>query len=299
MIDAGNTAIKWARSDARGLRFVGTGIERLHQGSLTDRLAAVWIVPRPSAVFGVCVADAATQRTIEEAVQSICGLGVTWYGAQRHFEGRGVAHSVALINGYADPFQLGADRWHAMIGACAKYPDEPLVVVNAGTATTVDCVRAEPFAAALFVGGVIAPGYDLMRESLARGTARLPLAEGRPAVHPLDTDSAIATGIHFAQIGLIENVVREFAAELDAARKEAPRLVLSGGRSRALLAPLTRSLLAERAVSAVVLEDSLVLRGVALRAHNERSGAADAPAPSAANDALDAETPRSASPAAE
>jgi type III pantothenate kinase len=299
VIDAGNTAIKWARSDARGLRFVGTGIERLHQGSLADRLAAVWIVPRPSAAFGVCVADEATQRTIEEAVRSICGLGVTWFGAQRHFEGRGVAHSVALINGYTDPLQLGADRWHAMIGACAKYPDEPMVVVNAGTATTVDCLRAEPFSAAVFVGGVIAPGYDLMRESLARGTARLPLAEGRPAVHPLDTDTAIATGIHFAQIGLIENVVREFAAELDAARKEAPRLVLSGGRSRALLAPLTRSLLAERAVSAVSLEDSLVLRGVALRAHNEKGDASSLPPEPPASKSLVPESRASASPAAE
>jgi hypothetical protein len=64
-------------------------------------------------------------------------------------------------------------------------------------------------------------------------------------------------------------MAREFAAELDAAGKEAPRLVLSGGRARPLLGPLTRSLLAEKAVSSVVLEDSLVLRGVALRAHNE------------------------------
>jgi type III pantothenate kinase len=269
VIDAGNSAIKWARSDAQGLRFLGTGIERLRLGSLVDRLAAAWIVPTPSAAFGVSVADEATMLTIEDAVRGIAGIGVTWFGPQRHFEGRGVAHTVALINGYRDPAQLGTDRWHAMIGACAKYPDEPLVVVSAGTATTVDCVRAEPLRAAVFAGGAIAPGFDLMRESLARGTARLPLAEGRAGAHPVTTDDAIATGIQYAQVGLIENIAREFAAELDAAGKEAPRLVLSGGRARPLLGPLTRSLLAEKAVSSVVLEDSLVLRGVALRAHNE------------------------------
>jgi len=276
VIDAGNSTIKWARSVADGTRFLGGGVEAqardpLRAAVLDKHLTAQWITPPPLAAYGVCVADDVTRLAIEYAVRSAGSPEIRWFGAQRHFEGRGVAHTVALLNGYRDPLQLGADRWHAMIAACAKYPDESLIVVSSGTATTVDCVRAGPLAAAIFVGGVIAPGYDLMRESLARGTAQLPLADLRTEVngYPRSTSDAIAGGVHYAQVGLVENIARQFAAELDGEGKDAPRLLLSGGRGRALLAPLTRSLLAEKAVSSIVLESNLVLRGVALRAHNE------------------------------
>jgi len=276
VIDAGNSAIKWARSVADGTRFLGgrrvaQARDPLHGAPLDERLTAHWITPPPVAAFGVCVADDMTRLAVEYAVCNAGSPEIKWFGAQRHFEGRGVAHTVALLNGYRDPLQLGADRWHAMIAACAKYPDESLIVVSSGTATTVDCIRAEPLAAAIFVGGVIAPGYDLMGESLAQGTGQLPLADLRSEIngYPRSTNEAIAAGVHYAQVGLVENIARQFAAELDGDGKDAPRLLLSGGRGRALLAPLTRSLLAEKAVSSIVLESNLVLRGVALRAHNE------------------------------
>jgi len=292
VIDAGNSVVKWAISDRDGHRFMGTGLESNGEvAGLDERLMDSWGGLRFRGVYATSVADDEAMRAIERAVRACCGLEVTWFGPQRHFEGRGLGHGVALINGYRDPMQLGADRWHALVAACAKFPDQPLVVVSAGTATTVDCVRAEPYAAALFMGGVIAPGYALMRESLARGTARLPLADETepPSPHAGSTAQAIASGVHFAQLGLVENVVREFAAELEQASLEPPRLLLTGGRARALFGPLSRSVLAERAVAALSLEHNLVLRGVALRAHVEQapavvpvtdaSGAADTPQP--------------------
>ena len=155
-------------------------------------------------------------------------------------------------------------------------PGESLIIVSAGTATTVDCVRAEPPAAAVFLGGGIAPGFELMRLALARGTARLPLVEEdaatvAPLPYPATTEAAIAAGVFFAQLGLVERVVREFSAELRHAQRQPPRLLLTGGRGRALLGPLTRSLLPVAAVSALSLESDLILRGVALRALSERA----------------------------
>ncbi len=275
VVDAGNTAVKWAVSDATGLKFVGSGVQgHVATADLQAQLVAAWQLLPITAAYGVSVADPSVVYAIEQAVRAACGRDIAWYTTQRHFEGRGVAHSAALINGYKNPAQLGADRWHALIAACAKFPDESLVVVSAGTATTVDCVRAEPLKAAVFLGGVIAPGFDLMRMSLARGTAKLPLIDEQPSLHiahPTSTEDAIATGVFYAQLGLVENVVREFAAELEHAQKEPPRLLLSGGRGRALLGPLTRSVLNEKAVTSISLENGLPLRGVALRAHNERT----------------------------
>lgn len=279
VIDAGNTAVKWAHSDAAGNRFIGTGVEyRLNQQPLAERLASAWRLPRPAAAFGCSVADDETTQAIEKAVDEVAAIDVQWLRAQPHFAGRGPGYGLTLINGYRDPLQLGADRWHAMIAACAKYPNESLVVASSGTATTVDCVRAEAGKAALFLGGVIAPGFELMVASLARGTARLPRANGDIVAHPDNTDDAIATGVYHAQLGLIERIAREFSAELAGAGHPPPRLLVSGGRARSLFAALGRHLLAERIVSAVSIEDNLVLRGVALRAHAEvaespRSGA--------------------------
>jgi type III pantothenate kinase len=277
VIDAGNTAVKWAHSDAQGNRFIGTGVEyRMNRQPLAERLASAWRLPRPTAAFACSVADDETMHAIARAVDEVAAIDVQWLQAQPHFAGRGPGYGLALINGYRDPLQLGADRWHAMIAACAKYPGESLVVASSGTATTVDCVRGEAGKAAVFLGGAIAPGFDLMVTSLARGTARLPLADGRIVAHPDNTDDAIATGTIHAQLGLIERIARDFSIELAAEGRPQPRLLLSGGRARALLDALGRHLLADRIVSAVSIEDNLVLRGVALRAHAE---AAELPRP--------------------
>jgi type III pantothenate kinase len=272
LLDVGNTAVKWAHSDAQGNRFVGTGIElRLNTQPLQLRLANAWRVPRAKRAFGCSVADHATMEAIEQAAQEAAGIGVTWLKAQPHFAGSGPGYGLALINAYRVPEQLGADRWHAMIAACAKFPGDSLVVASSGTATTIDCVRGEVSAASVFVGGVIAPGIDLMHESLARGTARLPDAryviDGKVVPHPDNTDDAIVTGVFHAQAGLIERVVREFADELVGDGRPAPRLLLTGGRARPLLGALQDQVRAN--IAGVTIEDNLVLRGVALRAHTE------------------------------
>ncbi len=277
LLDAGNTAIKWAHSDAEGNRFIGTGIElRLNNEPLADRLATAWRLPRATRAFGCSVADDVTRQAIEAAARDAAGIDVTWLAAQPHFAGVGPGYGLALINAYRDPEQLGADRWHAMIAACAKYPGESLVIASGGTATTVDCVRAESGGASVFVGGLIAPGADLMLASLARGTARLPLAEGRVQAHPDNTDDAIASGVHKAQLGLIERATREFAAELLAEGHAPPRLLVTGGRARVLLVELGRALTGEALIAPVTMEDNLVLKGVALRAHAEIASAATA-----------------------
>lgn len=270
VIDAGSQAVKWAHSDAEGNRFLGTGVEvRLSLEPLAQRLANVWRVPRASAAFGCCVADDETLLQIERAAFDAAGIRVTWLRAQRHFAGRGPGYGLALINTYRDTLDLQADRWHAMIAACAKFPGESLVLVNVGATMSVDFIHGQPARAAIFIGGVIAPGVQAMIDAVARVTERLPATNGAIVTNPDNTDDAIVTGVAHAQIGLIERRTREFAAELAREGLPLPRVLLSGARVRSLLGPLARSLVADGHASAVSIEDNLVLRGVALRAHAE------------------------------
>lgn len=250
LIDVGNSAVKWARLAADGSMSVGG--RALHRGGLdvVAVLSEAWSgAPAPRRAVGCSVADAAVVAAVEHAARAAGLAEVEWVRSQDAFRGE-----ITLVNGYLDPRQLGADRWHALLGACARLPGTSLVVVNAGTATTVDCVRAGE-GSPRFVGGCIAPGVRLMLESLARGTAGLPLATGASADFPDTTDKAIVTGVLDAQAGLVERVRSRFSASVG----QAPRLLIAGGHAELLAARLPEEL-------APLIEHNLVLRGLALRA---------------------------------
>ena len=250
LVDVGNSAVKWAVLAGEG-RFAASGRVLHRDGAdLAAALAMAWkAFARPSRAVGCSVAGEPVNAAVEAAARTVGLPAVEWLGAQASFSG-----AVSLASGYRDPRQLGADRWHALLGACERVPGDSLVVANAGTATTVDCVR---FASggARFIGGCIAPGVRLMLESLARGTAGLPLAAGPPGDFPDTTDQAIVTGVLDAQAGLVERVWRRFAAVLETP----PRLVVAGGHADVLAARLPREF-------APFIDHNLVLRGLALRA---------------------------------
>jgi type III pantothenate kinase len=152
-----------------------------------------------------------------------------------------------VTNRYDDPAQLGADRWAALIGAWALERDACLVV-NAGTATTIDALSAR----GEFLGGVILPGLALMRAALAQGTAALPLATGSPAAFPRNTGDAIWNGCILAQAGAIERMWRQLP--------ESATCLLSGGAAGELYPALNMPCL---------VVDNLVLQGLLLIAQEE------------------------------
>lgn len=140
---------------------------------------------------------------------------------------------------------------------------EALLIVTLGTATTLDSLTADGH----FLGGLIAPGPDLMLESLALGTAQLPavtLADAQAAPFATDTRSAIASGCAAAQAGLIERTHAALARHLGTS----VRCVLSGG---------ARERLAVHLSIPVTAHDNLVLAGL----HEIARAALACPAPEA------------------
>ena len=95
----------------------------------------------------------------------------------------------------------------------ARLYGTPAVVVDFGTATTLDCVAAD----GAYVGGAIAPGLELGLEALAARTAKLPRIELRAPDRAIgrDTVSAMQSGTIFGYqalaSGLLERVRRELA----------------------------------------------------------------------------------------
>src|SRR5262249_31512894 len=145
---------------------------------------------------------------------------------------------------YANPAQLGPDRWAALIAA-RHHHRGPCVVVNVGTTMTVDALTAD----GVFLGGMIVAGTDLMRESLSRGTARLRPRGGKFAFFPASTGDAIESGAVNALAGAVERMLR-FMGEAGQAE---PLTLVSGGGAQ-LVAPQLNA--------TVEVVDNLVLEGI-------------------------------------
>ena len=163
------------------------------------------------------------------------------------------------------PHEVGADRLVNALAAARLY-GTPAVVVDFGTATTLDCVGAD----GAYVGGAIAPGLELGLEALASRTAKLPRIELRTPDRAIgrDTVSAMQSGTIFGYQALASGLlarVRGELAEATGSRPEDVHAILTGGLSAAPWA---------RGVEGVdVIDPDLTLKGLAIL-HAEVAGGA-------------------------
>lgn len=233
LIDAGNTRIKWAlvKDDA----WLRSGVVLVAQAS---ELSGVFVEERHiNQVWASNVAGEKVARHIREV-----GAG----NVPTHFI-RAQPTQCGVRNSYADPAQLGSDRWASLIAAWHQVRGKCLVV-NCGTAITIDALNAQ----GEFVGGLIVPGIELMQRSLTLAAEQLGERQARPgqavyAQFPVNTADAMYSGSIQAACGAIE---RQHALLGDNAA-----VVLSGGAAEVVGAHLNLPL---RPV------DNLVLQGLLL-----------------------------------
>lgn len=131
---------------------------------------------------------------------------------------------VPIVNRYKTPETLGLDRLAAAIGASAKFPGKPLLIIDAGTAITIDLVSPSNE----YLGGNISPGIETRYRALNQFTGKLPLVEIKEDFELLgqDTESAIRAGVQQGVIFEIESYVNHY-------RKKYPDLttVITGGHA--------------------------------------------------------------------
>ena len=109
---------------------------------------------------------------------------------------------------------LGEDRLAAAVGAASLYPGRNLLIVDFGTAITIDQVSAD----GVFRGGNISPGVQMRFRALHDYTAALPLCEscedqtllGRSTVEAIR--QGVMNGIAFE----IEGYIARLFPEIDA-----------------------------------------------------------------------------------
>ncbi|MEO8437475.1 MAG: type III pantothenate kinase [Chloroflexota bacterium] len=166
------------------------------------------------------------------------------------------AGTVPLAVRVERPGEVGADRLVNALAA-ARLHGTPAVVVDFGTATTLDCVAAD----GAYVGGAIAPGLELGLEALAARTAKLPRIELRAPDRAIgrDTVSAMQAGTVFGYQALAAGLLARVRVELADANGVAPdevHAILTGGLSAA---PWARAL---EGIDAI--DPDLTLKGLAI-----------------------------------
>ena len=177
-IDIGNSAIKWRTSDSK---VFSEDIENFSIKVLNQSNVA-WL-------------SAVAHSGIVQEISS-------------HFETINIIKSLKrfgnLTVSYDDSSMLGVDRFSAMLGAMNHFPNNPLLVVDIGSAITFDVIDKN----GLHLGGLIMPGMKALRGSFKKFTTS-DLSLGLKGLAN-NTDDAWKQGTYAMMIGAINYQIESF-----------------------------------------------------------------------------------------
>lgn len=168
------------------------------------------------AIDGVAVCSVVPRLT-----QELRDMVERYFGFPALVVGPGIKTGIAVR--MDNPREVGADRIANAVAAHAMFENEPVVVVDFGTAITVDAVSA----AGDYLGGAIAPGIDTAAAGLYSATAQLRRVElvAPPDVIGKSTVQAVQSGLIYGFAGMVDGLVASVTKELGGDA----RVVATGG----------------------------------------------------------------------
>ncbi len=169
------------------------------------------------------VRNIALCSVVPDLVYSVSG-GCQKYFGMAPFELKAGAKTGLKIL-YRNPLEVGSDRIANAIAATQMHPGEDLLVLDLGTATTVDAISADRD----YLGGVIIPGLRMSMEALSRGTARLGPVEIRRGERCLgrSTAASIQSGLYYGHLGALKEIMEGVSRDVFDGRR--PRVIATGG----------------------------------------------------------------------
>jgi type III pantothenate kinase len=249
LIDVGNTRIKWAIAPSNGDL----------QSDFADQGASLNDSSNQLAQFDQILKNQIIEKIIcssvisEDQTLALKNHLKTIMPQASWFQINGVSAIEHLGSQYDQAEQLGTDRRAMALGAHQMFPGKNVLVVSAGTATTIDLITPTHH-----MGGWIFPGMALMANALNLNTAQLPKVSTNQERSSLsigtNTNDAIYQGIlasHLGAISIAQEYSKNQKINLDLA-------ILTGGNAK-----LLTSLLKEYSSSVPIHhEEQLVLKGL-------------------------------------
>lgn len=126
---------------------------------------------------------------------------------------------------YLNPAEVGADRVVNAVAAKELYPEKNILVVDFGTATTIDAISKEGD----YLGGAILGGALLMASALGSQTAKLPSVRILEPEHACGTTTveSIQSGLYWSSFGGVKELLKQIT--LERFSKDAPIVIGTGG----------------------------------------------------------------------
>lgn len=144
---------------------------------------------------------------------------------------------IPIGNDYHTPETLGADRLAAAVGAWAMYGDKDIMIVDFGTAITIDYVVD-----GAFKGGNISPGVTTRFRALADYTARLPRCYATEEV--LDYGRTTCEAIEQGVMRGVEHEIRGYI-EAFGEKNEKKCIIFTGGDAKYFVKRIKNAIFAD------------------------------------------------------
>jgi len=207
-VDIGNTNIAFGIFEEERMRATWSIATDIHRTADEYAVLLLNLLPRDDITFAdvdsviICSVVPPLEPIFDELSQH-------YFRVVPLFVGPGVKTGVRIATD--NPREVGADR---VVNAAAAHRlyGGPVIVIDFGTATTLDAVSEEGD----YLGGAIAPGIGISSEALFERASKLPRIELIAPQHAIGTNSvtAMQSGIIFGYVGLIESLVHRIREEL-------------------------------------------------------------------------------------
>lgn len=214
LIDAGNTHLKYLYEKAGQFN----DIQRLRY----DELSESYFNTHWKNIEQIIIASVAKTPIVMQILHWSAKLNIRV--EQVHSE----AQRFSVTVGYENVSQFGVDRWLALIGAAKIFPQQACLIVDSGTATTVDLITAK----GTHLGGWIFPGLDLMTTSLSLNTANIGKTQALATQVNFEnnTQGNVINGCVAATVGAIELAIKQ----ANQYEQSVDQVILTGGKAEQL-----------------------------------------------------------------
>ena len=200
-VDIGNSAIKWRTLDSEVFSQSGNNFSPKS-------------LPNNQSIWLSAVAHPEIVKAIEMEFSDVEVV-------------KSLSHFSSLTIAYKEPLDLGSDRFLAMLGALKHFPDRNMLIIDVGSALTIDVVNDS----GEHQGGLIMPGLEAIRGSFAKfatNSQNLNLSSLQTS-----TEEAWLSGTQKMLISSIKEQITGFESE-----QPDGIVTLTGGSVRSLISEL-------------------------------------------------------------
>ena len=230
IIDVGNSRIKVAIFSAKGLIS-----KKIIQPKELLKTVSDLLDRYPSVSHGIISSVGSVKKADLKGLEKQLDMFVLTHDLKLPFK-----------NKYSTPKTLGVDRIALVSASVEQFPDNNVLIIDAGTCITYDFINAKNE----YLGGAISPGIRMRYKSLNNLTSNLPLLDTKPPRQIIgkSTAGSIHSGVIIGIIKEIEGIIEEYQKNY-----EHLTVILTGGDV---------NLLSKRLKSSIFANSNFLLEGL-------------------------------------